>query len=345
MPYEYPRPTPLVVAGPSTLPNQGVIDDPNDAWTSLLPQSSKFWKRRYDRLAKEKANMEATYEREVKRLCATYLPLFCSRLLVLWSNSVFFIYFEDKLTHRYYTRANSSRLMDHLEQENRELKEEVARLSALMESFLASQSQSSPTPSTPPQRTVIFEIVSSTVPAASAYFVPTAMPTGFLWGMPPNFMPEGPALNFASMPTFSPVLAVPPPVVHTVPRVDDTIYHSKSSEGPDVHEKMDAMNDQFLELRKELKTLRGKDLFDKSAAKLCLVLNAKILVKFKVPDFEKYKGNTCPLSHLVMIVCLVPLCAGIWGLIVRTSDPSMTLARPSSSSTSIMWIWLSIGIS
>ncbi|KAI5432238.1 hypothetical protein KIW84_036109 [Lathyrus oleraceus] len=201
MPYDYPRPTPLVVAGPSTLPNQGVIDDPNNTWTSLLPQSSKFWKRR-----------------------------FCSRLLVLWSNSVLFIYFEDKLTHRYYTRANSSRLMDHLEQENRELKEEVARLSALMESFLVAQSQSSPTPSTPPQRTVISEIVSSTVPATSAHFVPTAMPAGFPWGMPSNFMPEGPAPTFASMPASSPVLAVPPPVVHTVPRVDDTIYHSEPSE-------------------------------------------------------------------------------------------------------------------
>ncbi|KAI5419834.1 hypothetical protein KIW84_043840 [Lathyrus oleraceus] len=110
MPYEYPRPTPLVVAGPSTLPNQGVIDDPNDAWTSLLPQSSKFWKRKYDRLAKEKADMEAAYEREVKRLRASFLPV--SRALD-----------DYKLTHRYYTRANSSRLMDHLEQENRELKE------------------------------------------------------------------------------------------------------------------------------------------------------------------------------------------------------------------------------
>ncbi|KAI5389552.1 hypothetical protein KIW84_075005 [Lathyrus oleraceus] len=74
MHYDYPRPTPLVVAGPSTLPNQGVIDDPNDAWTSLLPQSSKFWKRRYDRLAKDKADMEAAYEREIKRLCASRLP-------------------------------------------------------------------------------------------------------------------------------------------------------------------------------------------------------------------------------------------------------------------------------
>ncbi|KAI5426791.1 hypothetical protein KIW84_032281 [Lathyrus oleraceus] len=113
MPYVHPRPTPLVVAGPSTLPNQDVeelreedlsrawirereellhqlkekdalieflehqvIDDPNDTWTSLLPQSSKFWKRKYDRLAKEKADMEAAYEREIKKLCASRLPAF-----------------------------------------------------------------------------------------------------------------------------------------------------------------------------------------------------------------------------------------------------------------------------
>ncbi|KAI5424521.1 hypothetical protein KIW84_030630 [Lathyrus oleraceus] len=112
MPYEYPRPTPMIMVGPSTLPNQvveelrdedrsrawirereellqqikendelieflehQVIDDPDDVWTSLIPQSSKFWKRRYDRLAKEKADMEAAYEREVKRLRASYLPV------------------------------------------------------------------------------------------------------------------------------------------------------------------------------------------------------------------------------------------------------------------------------
>jgi hypothetical protein len=94
MPYDYPRPTPMVMVGPSTLPNQGVeelrdedrsrawvrereellqqlkdkdavieflehqvIDEPDDVVTSLLPQSSRFWKRKYDRLTKEKANM------------------------------------------------------------------------------------------------------------------------------------------------------------------------------------------------------------------------------------------------------------------------------------------------
>ncbi|KAI5443957.1 hypothetical protein KIW84_012548 [Lathyrus oleraceus] len=218
-----------------------------------------------------------------------------SRSSCLWPNSVILIYFEDKLTHRYYTQANSARVMDQLEQENRELKEEDARLSALMEQFLAAQNQPSPPPATPPQRTVISEVASSTMPAASAHFVPNAMPPGFPWGMPPSFMPDLPAPTFASMSASSPVLAMPPPVVHTIPRVDDTIYHSEPSEGPNVNEKMDAMNDQFLELRKELKTLRGKDLFGKSAAELCLVPGVKIPVKFKVPDFEKYKGNTCPL--------------------------------------------------
>ncbi|KAI5396117.1 hypothetical protein KIW84_062351 [Lathyrus oleraceus] len=126
------------------------------------------------------------------------------------------------------------------------------------------------------------------------------MSAGFPWGMPPYFMTEGFAPTFASMPASSPVMSVPPPVVHTLPHVEDTIYHSEPSEGPDVYEKMDERKDQFLDLRKELKTLRGKELFGKSVVELCLVPNVKILVKFKVPDFEKYEGNTCPLSHLVM---------------------------------------------
>jgi hypothetical protein len=189
--------------------------------------------------------------------------------------------------------------MEQLEQENQTLRDEVARLGALMEQLLAAQNQPAPQqPATPVQRTVISEIATSTVPVSAHQ--PNAMPPGFPWGMPPGFMPDLPAPTFAQMPASSPVPVPAPPVVHTMPRVDDTIYHSEASEGSDVHEKMDAMNDQFLELRKELRTLRGKDLFGKSAAELCLVPDVKIPIKFKVPDFEKYKGNTCPLAHLVM---------------------------------------------
>ena len=52
-----------------------VIDEPDDVVTYLLPHSSRFWKRKYDQLAKEKADMEAAYEREVKRLRAAYLSI------------------------------------------------------------------------------------------------------------------------------------------------------------------------------------------------------------------------------------------------------------------------------
>ncbi|CAL5207447.1 unnamed protein product [Lathyrus oleraceus] len=107
--------------------------------------------------------------------------------------------------------------MEYLEQENRELKDEIARLTAMMASVLAAQSQSSPTPATPPpQRSVISEVATSIVPATQ--FAP-AMPVGFSWGMPPNFVLEGFAPTFASMSASSPVMFVPPPVVHTLPRV------------------------------------------------------------------------------------------------------------------------------
>jgi hypothetical protein len=98
-----------------------------------------------------------------------------------WSNFLLFIYFEDKLTHRYNTRANHPRIMEHLEKENKDLKEEISRLTAMMESVLAVQSQASPTPATPPQRTVISEVATSTVPAATAHFAPP-MPAGFPLG-------------------------------------------------------------------------------------------------------------------------------------------------------------------
>ena len=33
---------------------------------------------------------------------------------------------------------------------------------------------------------------------------------------------------------------------------------------------------------------------------LCLVLDIAVPPKFKVPDFYKYKGTTCPKNHLKM---------------------------------------------
>jgi len=51
-----------------------------------------------------------------------------------------------------------------------------------------------------------------------------------------------------------------------------------------------------------MRALRGKELFGKTAYDLCLVPDIQIPHKFKVPDFEKYKGNSCPEEHLTMYV-------------------------------------------
>ena len=143
-----------------------------------------------------------------------------SRFLFRQISYRYFFCASAKLTHRYNTCANHSRIMEHLEQENWDLKDEIARLTAMMESVLAAQSQSSPTHATPPpQRTIISKVATSTMLAATAHFAP-AMSAGLPWGMPPNFVPEVFVPTFASMLTSSPVISVPPPVVHTLPRIE-----------------------------------------------------------------------------------------------------------------------------
>ncbi|KAI5445089.1 hypothetical protein KIW84_013372 [Lathyrus oleraceus] len=252
-----------------------------------MPQPSDAWKKVVDQLVLEKAQMKTYFESEIRCIQRKYAPM---------SYRLFFCA-SAKLTHRYNTRANQPKIMEHLKLENRELKDEIARLTAMMESILVAHNQSSPTPATPPQRIVIFEVATSTIPVAATQSGPIMSP-GFPWGMPPNFMPEGFAPTFSSMTASSIFMYVPPPIVHTLPRVEDTIYPSEPSEGPYVYEKMDEMKDQFLELCKELKTLRGKYMFGKSVAELCLVPNVKIPMKFKVPDFEKQFDWCC--SEMVM---------------------------------------------
>ncbi|KAI5437491.1 hypothetical protein KIW84_023560 [Lathyrus oleraceus] len=235
-----------------------------------MPQPFVAWKRIIDQLLLEKTQMKASFETEIRRIRRKYAPTARPYDIIMFHWCFFCA--STKLTHQYNTRPNHSRIMEHLKQENRDLKEEIACLTAMMESELAAHSQSSPTPA---------------------------------------------ILLLRGLPFSSPVMSVSPPVMHTLTRVEHTIYHPEPSEGPDVYEKMDEMKDQFLELRKELKTLRSKYLFGKSAAELCLVPNVKIPGKFKVTDFEKYKGNTCTLN------CKTP---------ILTESTALQASNPSSAS-------------
>lgn len=101
-------------------------------------------------------------------------------------------------------------------------------------------------------------------------------------------------------PVVTVVMIVPHPVVHITSYNEEHIFHTAPSEGVGMNERMDKFQYQLSEMRKEIKSLRGKDLFGKNPSDLCLVRNVKIPHKFKVSDSENYKGNSFPQSHMVM---------------------------------------------
>src|ERR1044072_5672658 len=63
---------------------------------------------------------------------------------------------------------------------------------------------------------------------------------------------------------------------------------------------IDGFQEQFDKMQKELKALKGKELFGDNVNDLYLVPNVKVPSKFKVPEFEKCKGNSCPRDRLMM---------------------------------------------
>src|SRR4051812_5531649 len=59
---------------------------------------------------------------------------------------------------------------------------------------------------------------------------------------------------------------------------------------------------QIKALEERLKAMEGYDVFDVDTFEMSLVSDLTIPRKFKIPDFEKYKGLTCPRNHLRMYV-------------------------------------------
>jgi hypothetical protein len=167
--------------------------------------------------------------------------------LIQWSNSLLFIYFEDNMTHPYRTRAKVKAMAEQLENENRELKEEVSRLSALVESLLQAQKQVVNVQASASNQAP--EVAPTFIPALAMGSV-NVMPSGYPWGMPHNFMPEGYHPQVQAQPASSPVPMVPPPVVNSVSTptpipqvcVDETIYHSEAFKNPNVYDILDEMS-------------------------------------------------------------------------------------------------------
>jgi len=115
------------------------------------------------------------------------------------------------------------------------------------------------------------------------------------------------------MPTFQHTIYVPPPVatrspatmtysapvIHAVPQNEEPIFHLGNME---VYNKVDDLHEKYERMNREMLALLRKEVSKKDVYDLCLVPNVQIPHKFKLLDFEKYKGTSCPKDHLMMYV-------------------------------------------
>ena len=76
-----------------------------------------------------------------------------------------------------------------------------------------------------------------------------------------------------------------PPSVNMIPIFNDDMCRPfpPPSEDLGIYDRMDDFQEQFDKMQREMKALRGKELFVQNMNELCLVPNVKIPAKFKVP--------------------------------------------------------------
>ena len=114
------------------------------------------------------------------------------------------------------------------------------------------------------------------------------MPQGYPWGMPENFAPEGFNSGPQDAPVVPNVVTPTPHVVHTVPVAPPSVNlvlivnedmcrpFPPPSEELGLYDRMDDFQEKFYRMQREMKALRGKELFGQNVNELCLVLNVKI---------------------------------------------------------------------
>ncbi|RDX98474.1 hypothetical protein CR513_18594, partial [Mucuna pruriens] len=79
-------------------------------------------------------------------------------------------------------------------------------------------------------------------------------------------------------------------VINPMPTIITHPYQSR-----DTHSK-----NRLQLLEERLKTIEGAYYHAFNVANLCLIPNVIIPSKFKLPEFDKYKGNMCPKNHLII---------------------------------------------
>ncbi|XP_058741175.1 uncharacterized protein LOC131613532 [Vicia villosa] len=170
------------------------------------------------------------------------------------------------------------------------LRSGIERLTSMVQDLVAAPNQ----PLTQAQTTVISEIEIAQIPV-----IPTIPTTTRPYGIDMDFQLAGQQIPVSQTTNPQAIMTATRAVVNTVSLHNEQISHGAPSKGMG---KMEEFEDQFIEMQKEIKALRGKDLFGKEVNDLCLVPNVRVPTKFRLPEFEKYKGNSCPHSQLIMYV-------------------------------------------
>ncbi|XP_050908943.1 uncharacterized protein LOC127122688 [Lathyrus oleraceus] len=166
------------------------------------------------------------------------------------------------------------------------------------------------------QATVISETTGPTMEVQLQRTLPSTLPP---YGLPYDFVPQAEVVHDMGQPVQQvmplPVYTDARPVIHTVappasyarhiPHFEDQhhMYQTVDSTfvgDEEIFEDFREVKENMQLLEKMFRDLEEDHVFGSAAKEMCLVYGLVIPAKFKTPDFEKYKGHTCPKSHLIM---------------------------------------------
>jgi hypothetical protein len=191
--------------------------------------------------------------------------------------------------------------MENWQEQHNDLKGEVAQLAAKMDQVLEMLANRSRPPPLVNEETAITE------------------PANVVWptfGLPPGYTPPG------YVPLADGFAFVPTPVNNTENQAGATLVQPEPVPSQEVQEdprnaylgpeiqsgepkpdfafpQLEEAKMKFKAIEDRLKTIEG-DSDPLDFADMCLVPDLVLPPKFKVPEFEKYMGLSCPKNHLIM---------------------------------------------
>lgn len=171
-----------------------------------------------------------------------------------------------------------------MENDIEEIKGSITKLTDMMQLLIASRQEPTPAMQEP-------IVVEDRRPGA---FWPDFGPNGF--GPATGPTPEGGPSNDPTAKDARPKDKEPTPIFEEDPQY---MFHASGNEDG-VAKEGSNVKEHWQTIEKRLRVVEGNDVFGTSAMDMYLVPDLVLPAKFKTPDLEKYKGHTCPKSHLMM---------------------------------------------